>query len=295
MKIPWTVGEYIYWWEPRINFTLSGGVLTLKKGSKVYIPNGLDENNNKVFTDFTIPEDFRMGGSSQTDNNDNVIRMWRPNVNTTFSADYRFVSLGASPDLTYTGAPTSSRLWWDTTNNVIKITNDMGSTWTNFACSIPMHWEKRKAGYGIYEAIPFHFVGLFGNGVFNLPFKAYCGMGFDENMNPVNWNSVVEQINTQTAPSSWSTNVENCYVQPNASSIGLYWNALWVQEEEPTDTRTYNHWYNPKTNLAKYGGYGSWTQEGRNLVAVVSWNNTTKQFYNFRPFAYLDSLSKYYV
>lgn len=98
-----------------INLTLSSGTLTLKAGSKVYVPNG-----SGVFDVVTINADV---SATRTDNQDCVV-FYTPSVNT----------LSVIPViLAYSGttAPTASTFmyWYDTTNNKCKFTNDTGTTW----------------------------------------------------------------------------------------------------------------------------------------------------------------------
>ena len=103
-----------------INLELSDGTLKLKAGSKVYVPNGLDGNNNPQFNVYTVPSDITK-------------------TTTTNSTWFAFVSNNGILDIlnkVYSGssAPTgfgTYAVWYDTTNNLVKMTSDSGSTWTS--------------------------------------------------------------------------------------------------------------------------------------------------------------------
>lgn len=92
------------------------GTLTLKAGSKVYVPNGAG-----VFNEITIASDLT---TTRTDSQDCMV--WYDsgsNVIQTFPKSLFF------SDAT---APTQYQFmfWYDTTNNQCKITGDQGVTWT---------------------------------------------------------------------------------------------------------------------------------------------------------------------
>lgn len=98
-----------------IKLELNNGTLTLKAGSKVYVPNG-----SGVFDAVTTTAD-----TSATRTDSQVCMVWR----------YPSGSLGIFPiQLFYSGAtaPTQYQFmfWYDTTNRLCKYTSDSGSTWT---------------------------------------------------------------------------------------------------------------------------------------------------------------------
>jgi len=137
-----------------IKLELSNGTLTLKAGSKVYVPNGAG-----VFDEVVIQNDI----SKISGNND--IRLV-------------FVVNGANAidilpvDYCYSGssAPSGSQymLWYDTTNNLVKYTNNSGSTWTP-QNSLPI--AKITTGSGQITSIDqiFNGFGYIGSTVFALP------------------------------------------------------------------------------------------------------------------------------
>lgn len=98
-----------------IKLELNNGALTLKAGSKVYVPNGPG-----VFDQKTISSDLTLtnGWGNQQffvylDINNNICMR-----------EVNFTESGSNSSLT-----TQYRCWYDTTNNSIKWTDDSGSTW----------------------------------------------------------------------------------------------------------------------------------------------------------------------
>lgn len=103
-----------------IKLELNDGVLTLKAGSKVYVPNGFEaDGTTPKFDEVVVPNDM---------------------ANTNFWGDVRFVVYEPSGRLipmpvsdSFSGAtqPSTAQyaLWYDTANNLVKSTSDNGVTW----------------------------------------------------------------------------------------------------------------------------------------------------------------------
>lgn len=112
----------------RIKLELNDGTLTLKAGSQVIVPNGFETDGTTPKFDYVvIPSDM------------NTTNFWD---------DVRFIAyhpnegLVAMPiSISYSGAtqPSASQyaLWYDTTNNLVKSTNDNGATWLS-GISLPI-------------------------------------------------------------------------------------------------------------------------------------------------------------
>ena len=140
-----------------INLELSSGTLTLKAGSKVYVPNG-----SGVFNTLTIANDISVSswGGGMTDT------MLFVKNGTGFT--------GEQVDYVYSGSsqPTpgnSSAVWYDTTNNLIKHTNDTGATWTTESDSLPICIISRSSGTITSIKQVFNGFGYIGSTVFALP------------------------------------------------------------------------------------------------------------------------------
>ena len=108
-----------------IKLELNNGTLTLKAGSKIYVPNGPG-----VFDVYTNSSDISKELRSHA-NTKCLVYINKLNVLTSEPISNCFSG---------TTAPTSKRFafWYDTTNNVIKYTNDYGSTWITYNTCLPL-------------------------------------------------------------------------------------------------------------------------------------------------------------
>lgn len=136
-----------------IKLELNAGTLTLKAGSKVYVPNGIG-----VFDTETITSDLTLASYAGTYQegvvwtNSGVI----DSVNTN-----KFFSGSSTPTFTGQG------LWYDTANNICKISRDGGSTWEK--CSLPLCLCIVDSGTRTQIQQTFNGFGYIGSTVFALP------------------------------------------------------------------------------------------------------------------------------
>lgn len=146
-----------------IKLELNAGVLTLKAGSKVYVPNGVG-----VFDEFVIANDFTITNTATNtlfifyDKSANLLRLRYSNQ-------------------VYSGttAPTSEQneVWYDTTNNIIKFSADYGSSWSR-QYSFPICICKSDTTGIISIDQVFNGFGYIGSTVFALPgFKGLAPNG----------------------------------------------------------------------------------------------------------------------
>lgn len=140
----------------KFNFGIANGVLTLKSGSTVYVPNGTD-----VFDAITTTSDLTISSVGSGSTNvmifySNGSLMARP-VSDCFSG-------ATQPTVTTTTAE-----WYDTANNVIKHTADTGSTWTTPGTSLPICECSRSSGTLTGIVNIFEGFGYIGSTVFALP------------------------------------------------------------------------------------------------------------------------------
>ena len=100
-----------------IKLELNNGTLTLKAGSKVIVPNGVD-----VFDEVAVVSDYSISGIA---NNSQVMLYYRADLG---GLDYMALSHNYSGNTapTFTG---NYAKWYDTANNIMKATSDGGATW----------------------------------------------------------------------------------------------------------------------------------------------------------------------
>lgn len=153
-----------------IKLELSNGTLTLKAGSKVYVPNGVDKFDIK-----TLSKDLQYKG---------------------YYSDTRMIVVnsnlqgldGLSPERMYSGnsAPKNTKymFWYDTANNIIKLSIDTGSSWTG-QYSLPICIETSSSSAITSIDRVFNGFGYIGNTIFALPgIKGRVPSGFNTNGKP---------------------------------------------------------------------------------------------------------------
>ena len=167
-----------------INLELStDGTLTLKAGSKVYVPNGVG-----VFDEVVI-------NSDKSYTNTNLSNM--PHVafiNT--AGDLKIVAEGAQTH-SGTAAPTVSAiymLWYDTTNNLVKYSTDSGTSYYD-NCSLPIAVLGVSGNRMTSINQVFNGMGYIGAVAFAVPgVQVIIPNGFNSNGQLNNYTSTVERV-----------------------------------------------------------------------------------------------------
>lgn len=147
-----------------IKLELKDGVLTLKAGSKVYVPNGFESNGTTpkfnaivIASDYVYNADFGINHSSLL----------------SFDQNGSGVGLITSSWYSGTTAPTSDKhmLWYDTNTNKIKWTTDYGTTWAEWSICLPIARITIGDAYNVITSIDqvFNGFGYIGSTVFALP------------------------------------------------------------------------------------------------------------------------------
>lgn len=233
-----------------IKLELSDGTLTLKAGSKIYVPNGFG-----VYDEVVLDSDKTTTPSSFTTSVHRLIIYRNGNIYPFDSSiDYIYTSMYEPTVFDSNG----KALWYDTVNNVIKYTNDSGSTWFD-GYSFPIALVGITNGTGItaIERV-FNGYGYMSSLLYVLPgVKCLAPNGRDENGNFVNIEYTVPSV-VRTAGGTAFTGLYRL----NTTAIHLM-ERFVVQETQPDIL--YGIWYNPKTNEQWYAQGGVFT---RNYDAV---------------------------
>lgn len=181
-----------------IKLDLTGTALTLKTGSKIFYPNGFEQDGTTLkFDYYTTQSDLTLnvGGSGWTS---------EPHFITVLSDGS--TSAGYASQDVYSGdtAPSSMSsqygLWYDTTNNIIRRTTDTGSTWSSTPYSFPVciaintsggceNIGQIFTGFGYMDQVVFALPGIEG--------LVPNGKNEDGTLNNIKWvnNSVVIRTN----------------------------------------------------------------------------------------------------
>lgn len=154
-----------------IKLELSNGTLTLKAGSKVYVPNGVGK-----FDVVTIQKD--VGGKRTSTGQEFLLSDKNGGIafwGKVYSGDSKPVDSG-------------SYVWYDTANNVIKATTDGGASWLPEKFSLPLGiYTANGTGVTSIDQV-FNGFGYIGNNTFILPgvkCKRTNGFNTDGSLNSI--------------------------------------------------------------------------------------------------------------
>lgn len=134
----------------------NNNTIVLKKGSIVYVPNGVG-NFDKV----TITQDVSDGA----DSNRETMLFFRPSKNELAAMPAEYCFSGSTAPTSFYGGVYA--VWYDTTNNVIKLTGNGGASWaTNYSFPVCLAHETTTT-YSISQI--FNGFGYIGSTIFALP------------------------------------------------------------------------------------------------------------------------------
>lgn len=147
-----------------IKLELNSGTLTLKAGSRVYVPNGFESDGTTPKFDAVIVENDLTFTSGTGWNTSPYMFYYDTNTSSLYQT---LVSRSYSGSTAPTG--NTYMAWYDTTNNTMKYTTNSGSTWTS-GFSLPLGIVLNKTGnqFSSIDQV-FNGFGYIGSTVFALP------------------------------------------------------------------------------------------------------------------------------
>ena len=234
-----------------IKLELSNGTLTLKAGSKVYVPNGAG-----AFDEVVI-------------NTDKI------NSNTTYSSgSYALFYNATDKGLTFvltsncssetTPPSTGFSAWYDKTNNIIKFYNN--GTFINKTASFPLAILEYTNGVGtVLIKYVFNGLGYIGSTIFVLPGVEGLspnGRNTDGSLNSRKFTSnTVQTINSGTG-----VNVSySLWANLSNSARNSFTGDTYIQDEKPDILSQYGVWYSPKENYIRF------TNDRGNTWTIANW------------------------
>lgn len=177
-----------------IKLELNNGTLTLKAGSKVYVPNGFEVDGTTPKFDYMTLESDKVVGQAGTVTG--AFALYRSDDGTCYSVAPHGISSGA----TVPSSPVTTTTWYDTTNNVIKVYN--GSKWISDVAFPLCIFSNRNSLVTSIDQI-FNGFGYIGSTVFALPgVKVQCANGRNEDGTYITTNYDVTSVLTHTQTSS---------------------------------------------------------------------------------------------
>lgn len=184
--------------------------ITLKAGSKIYIPNGFEsDGTTKKFDEVIIESDIT---NTRTGNETQEFLFGTNN-------SLNFLKNLYSGDTAPSGQQTM--VWYDTANNIIKYTTDTGTSWINSGFSLPLCiYTRFESGIKSIDQV-FNGFGFIGSTLFILPGVeglAPNGRNEDGTLN----NTIIKSsaISTRLIGSS-NYNTKNVLYFNGSNSIGI--------------------------------------------------------------------------
>lgn len=214
-----------------IKLELNNGTLTLKAGSKIYVPNGAG-----VFDLITTTQDCSMLGGIGAPNN-KVFIAYKNNAIT---------SRSVSSSVSGAGATTAGGFAFDTTTNKINFYNASGAL-QSADWSFPIAIVSTDSS-GVASSIDqiFNGFGYIGSTVFVLPnVKFLVPEGRNADGSLKNTLTTVQQVITKTIPSN--TGWHYCTFNRLGTNFDFA-TELYVGTSLPTNAKNYSRFYNIETN-----------------------------------------------
>ena len=149
-----------------IKLNLYNASLTALMGTKVYIPNGFEQDGvTRKFDELELSQDLVLSvGSSALTNAEHLIFI----TNDGTSSVACFIDNTFSGDNTPT-VTEQNNVWYDTANNIIRTTADAGTTWSSTPISLPVAVITQTNALCTSIDNTLNGVGFIGNTFFALP------------------------------------------------------------------------------------------------------------------------------
>lgn len=280
-----------------IKLELKDGVLTLKAGSKVIVPNGAG-----VFEEVTITQDINYPSLSHA-NADRVVFV-NTSANTLNGYDNDWVFSGST-------APSpngTTYAWYDTTNNIVKSTSNSGSTWTT-GLSLPICIGNyiKDSGFTSIDQV-FNGCGVIGLATFALPnVKVLIPNGRNADGTLNNIEHTINKVLVNANPGTGSRTL--IYDKTNNNIFGRQHPTVFVQDTRPTiiiTSTVQQWWFNPSENIMyrTMDAGATWNKAEGLFIGDYVLNTTYTNFNPKLPFRAVDynefaksinTLSKAYI
>lgn len=240
-----------------IKLELNNGTLTLKAGSKVYVPNGDGVFEEKTFTSMATRTSATSGSRV------GIALFDKTTLN--FVQLFDVARAYACSGTTDTLAGTPYHLWYDTTNNAIKYYGPDGTT-NNYYCSLPIAMYSGNGTRISSIDQVFNGFGYIGSTVFALPgVKCLIPDGRNADGSLKNTDVVLNQVLTK----NYTYQISNGYIflANNDVQVGPK-SAFLMQDDQPTIGASFERWFSPKENQEYYhtAGGTEWIKANNYLI-----------------------------
>ena len=260
----------------RIKLKLNDGVLTLKAGSQVIMPNGFEADGTAPKFDYVeIENDL----TYTVNNNQQTILFIDNNKNITARAKIWSFSGKQPSGLQYMA-------WYDNATNLMKFSQDNGSTWIS-GYSLPLALFTANATQIISLDQVFNGIGYIGSTVWvDKGVKGLASNGRNADGSLINEEVITDKLTistiTDTVTRNRNININRNGVWTNASPLTYY-------QSTPPDiiTNDYQLWFNEAENVwyEHIAKTDTWiVLENIQLqVGICAWDSSSKKITSFTP------------
>lgn len=246
--------------------------LTLKAGSKVYVPNGFE-------SDGTTPKFDEFITSNDIIDNDfgNASKEVAFLLTKSASANNVSVWNGGSV-VSGTSAPDFSGssywgVWYDTANNIIKIQNGTNEWKTEYGFSLPICLVSSSSSAGTSLDQIFDWCGFIGSTAFVLPgVKGLIPNGFNAVGTYKNIEFTTDRVLTTTR--TWDQTdsfIQKLFIYNRGKALGIQ--NYQIESESMPTVNDCTVWYNPKENIQR------WNNSSNTLTDISQWTVDTTMRY----------------
>lgn len=216
---------------------LNNGAITLKAGSKVYIPDGFEEDGTtKKFITYTLLADITQANPAIDRTKSYLV------LNSNRNTLLPYLTVDTFSSDTEPVVPSANAVWYDTANNLIKTTGDTGTTW-NPGNSLPILIASSTSTTWTNIDQVFNGFGFIGSVVYALPgIKGLMANGRDEDGNLKNKEFTTNIVSTYKS-------FNDCdYIINSANQIAESYYRFWLEQEERPSSTYKGYWYKPSEN-----------------------------------------------
>jgi len=220
-----------------IKLELSNGILTLKAGSKVYVPNGFTGTTPK-FDEIVIASDLYV---AYPDTSDTKCFLFYNNGN--LNLGNIVVSLSGT-------TPPTTGFFYNTSTNKISFYLDGNMVWDNGSFPLCIASCSNSSITSIDQV--FNGFGYIGSTVFALPgVKGLIPDGRNADGTLKNIEFTISQAQTFSITSKWGTGNECWWLNGTNLDIHRATNATYFQDSKPSTSYLDAYWFSPKENILR--------------------------------------------
>lgn len=248
--------------------TFSGiaqNILTLKAGSKVYVPNGFEEDGTTPKFDEIVVESDYSSGTASPHTSGMILPILNGNKNIGFEVfPFRLINSGS----TDTGS--STHIWYDTSANIIKIYNNGTLIRTD---GLPISTFIGDGNYFTSINQIFDWCGFIGSTAFVLPgVKGLIPNGFNADGTYKSIEFTTDRVLTTTR--TWDVSasfIQKLFIYNRGKGLGIQ--NYQIESDSMPTVNDWAVWYNPKENIQR------WNNSSNTLTGISQWAVDTTMRY----------------